>query len=169
MILIRMILSFLIIKCSCKIGNQIASLYVDRENNLNEFKRNFEIVKNRIEYSYEPLDRIFSYVGNISDSVISSIFKEASYSISKNDPKEVWKSVLNKKNLSLEKEDIKVIEDFGNNLGKTEKNGQISSINLTLELIDAQIGQARKIREKNETLYKKLGVIAGIMICVILM
>ena len=169
MVVLKLVISTFIVICSTKLGIEIASKYVIRENNLNEFKRDFEIIKNRIEYTYEPLDRIFSYIGNLSRSEISKVFKEASKEISYNDPKDIWKNALEKKNLSLEKEDIKILVEFADVLGKTEKNGQINSINLSLNMLENQIGQARKMREKNETLYKKLGIIFGVAICIILM
>ena len=53
-------------------------------------------------------------------------------------------------------------------LGKTDKNGQISEIDLCTELIDKQIKDAEKILLKNEKLYKTLGVTSGISICIIL-
>ena len=65
-------------------------------------------------------------------------------------------------------EDIKIIKSFWKLLGKTDINGQINEIELTLKLIEKQIENAEKEREKNSKLYKTLGITCGIGICIIL-
>jgi len=168
MIVLKFILSSIIILCSTRVGIEISKKYVLRENELYEFKNNLEIMKNRIEYTYEPLDRVFDFIAKNSNSEVSNVFKNVALNISYNDPTSLLKEEIEKSNLSINKEDREIIISFGNNLGKTEKEGQISNINLTISLLDKQIGQAKREREKNENLYKKLGIIFGIMICVIL-
>ena len=47
-------------------------------------------------------------------------------------------------------------------LGKTNKEGQINQINFVNELLERQIEKAKTDKDKNETMYKKLGVILGV-------
>jgi len=70
--------------------------------------------------------------------------------------KRAWEEAIEGVNFNLNKEDIIDIKGFGKLLGKTDKIGQMSEIELVVSLIDKQIGQASKEREKNEKLYKKI-------------
>ena len=55
-----------------------------------------------------------------------------------------------------------------NSFGKTDVKGQISNILLTENLVQTQIDKAELEREKNTKLYKTLGVVLGVGICILL-
>ena len=57
---------------------------------------------------------------------------------------------------------------MGKLLGKTDIEGQLSEIELGLELINKQIKDAEIEKNKNSKLYKTMGVILGIGISIIL-
>ena len=57
---------------------------------------------------------------------------------------------------------------FGKLLGKTDKHGQINEINVTSNLIDTLIEKAELEKSKNYKLYKTLGSVVGIGLCIIL-
>ena len=57
---------------------------------------------------------------------------------------------------------------FGKLLGKTDKAGQINEINVTSKLVDSLIEQAEQEKNKNCKLFKTLGSVVGIGICIIL-
>lgn len=65
------------------------------------------------------------------------------------------------------KEDKEVLKMFGKLLGKTDKKGQISEIEITNSFIEKQIEKAENEKNKNAKLYKSLGVICGIGIVII--
>ena len=68
----------------------------------------------------------------------------------------------------MKKEDKKVLKEFGILLGKTNKEGQINQINFVNELLERQIEKAKTDKDKNETMYKNLGVILGVGLVIIL-
>ena len=57
---------------------------------------------------------------------------------------------------------------FGKLLGKTDKKGQISEIEISQSFIEKQIEKAEQEKNKNSKLYKSLGVSLGIGIVIIL-
>ena len=57
---------------------------------------------------------------------------------------------------------------LGKMLGKTDKSGQISEIELVSNFLDKQINDAEEMKTKNEKLYKTLGVLGGLTIAIIL-
>ena len=70
--------------------------------------------------------------------------------------------------MSLKKEDKNILKEFGNLLGKTNKEGQVNQIQFVNTLLDRQIEKAKEEKSKNETVYKKLGLIFGIGIVIVL-
>lgn len=168
MIIFKLILSILIIFCSARIGIEISKKYIQREKELYEIKNAFKIMETKIRYTYKPLKEIFEEISTTVDTSVANIFKNASKHIEFKSAKSTWENAIDNTNLFLNKEDIEIIKGFGKLLGKTDKLGQLSEIELVVSLIDKQIGQATAEREKNENLYKKIGFILGIGLVIIL-
>lgn len=167
-IILKTILAGGIIACSAKIGILLSQKYKYRLDELDELKNNFKIIENKIKYTYEPLEEIFTEVAEISTFSISQLFKNVANNIKEYGAEQAWKNQVKQIDLSLKKEDKEVLQEFGQLLGKTNKEGQINQINFASELLDRQIEKAKKDKEKNETMYKKLGVILGVGIVIVL-
>ena len=75
---------------------------------------------------------------------------------------------MKKCDLSLKKEDKEALKEFGILLGKTNKEGQINQIKFVSELLERQIEKAEIEKAKNETMYKKLGMIFGLGLVIVL-
>ena len=69
---------------------------------------------------------------------------------------------------NIEDEDKKVLKGLGNLLGQTDIRGQVNQIELTNNFLDEQISKAITQKEKNEKLYRSLGMIIGIAIVIVL-
>ena len=148
-IILKISLAIGIIICSMKIGILISKKYVFRLEELDELKNDFKIIENKIKYTYQPLEEIFTEVSEISSYEIATLFK-------------------NTADLSLKKEDKEALKEFGILLGKTNKEGQINQIKFVSELLERQIEKAEIEKAKNETMYKKLGMIFGIGLVIVL-
>ena len=171
MLILKYILLFCIFSGVALIGNLISKKYRNRVENLINFKKSYNILESKIKFTYEPLGEIFNEISNIiRDNTIQQVFKNTSTYMKNNDFKTSWQKAIeeNKTNLSLNEQDIKTIKGLGNILGKTDVEGQISEIELNLNLIDTQITEAEKELRKNEKMYRSLGTIVGLAIVVIL-
>ena len=71
--------------------------------------------------------------------------------------------------LSITNEDKIVLNNLGKMLGKTDLNGQLNQIEMTEDFLNEQIIKAEKEMNKNEKLYKTLGMLLGLTIVIILM
>ena len=60
------------------------------------------------------------------------------------------------------------VKNLSKLLGRTDLEGQISQIELTSNFLDEQIEKAERERQKNESMYRKLGMIIGLGIVIIL-
>ena len=70
--------------------------------------------------------------------------------------------------MNLKNEDITLMKNLGNVLGKTDIEGQMSEINQFLLLLKEQIKNAEEEKNKNAKMYKSLGTIIGLAIVIIL-
>lgn len=166
MIFIKILNLFLIILICSYLGNLKAKTYDNRVIELSNFRNSILLLKNKIEFTYEPINNIFSEISKIIYENKDNIFKEI---IKRNGelPK-LWNDEINKiKNLKTD--DKEIIKVLGKNLGKTDIKGQVSQLELSLKLIERQIENAENEKNKNYKLYKKLGGISGIAICIILL
>lgn len=172
MSLIKIVILALIMILTTKIGIEKASTYTVRLEELNKFKESLCFLKTKIEFTYEPLNEIFKEISSLVYENKENIYKELTsksiYDESDNSLFLSWqnatKTILN----SVKNEDLIIIRNFGKLLGKTDKQGQISEIELTKSLIEKQIKNAEEEKIKNEKLYKSMGIVTGLGICIIL-
>lgn len=170
--LVKIIILILIMILTTRIGIEKASTYKVRLEELNRFKESLNYLKTKIEFTYEPLNEIFKEISNLVYEDKDNIYKElVNDNTTNNYNKDFFLSWQNASDIILNKikqEDLVIIKNFGKLLGKTDKLGQISEIEVTSNLIDKQIKKAEEEKNKNEKLYKSMGIVSGLGICIIL-
>jgi len=170
MIIIKFIILLIIFGASTSIGNLMSRKYKNRVLELREFKNAINILETKMKFTYEPISDIFKEISQSVELNIGEFFKKSHEYLGDYSTKEAWNKAIDdiKQRLSLNKEDIKIITDLGNLLGKTDIEGQISEIKVTSGFIETQILKAEDERRKNEKLYRSLGTIVGLAIVIIL-
>lgn len=162
------IYSFIFLTCSM-IGILKSKKYVYRVNELKEFKNALNMFKAKIKFTYEPIPEIFTQIANTTEPEIGSVFKIASNNMKFCAAGEAWSKAIDTDLLNINLEDKNILKDLSKLLGATDLEGQISQIEITNTFLDQQIKKAEKEREKNEAIYRKLGVIIGLSIVIILL
>lgn len=158
-------LSLIVIIC-VYIGINKSKQFGKRVKELKNFKSALGIFKTKIEFTYEPIKDIFEEISNIIYENNENIFQSFCDNLHTNEISIVWKNaVLQNKN--LEKEDKEIILMLGKMLGKTDKNGQISEIEMVNKFLDKQVEISEEVKNKNEKLYKTLGIVCGLTIAII--
>ena len=148
------------------IGNLKAKTYENRVIELSKIQNSLIMFKSKIEFTYEPINNIFADISKIIYENKNNIFEETL----KKD-KEIylsWNEAIDEHRNGLSIEDKEIIKMFGKLLGKTDIKGQVSQIELTLNLIEKQIEKAEIDKNKSSKLYKTMGIICGMAICIIL-
>lgn len=168
MIIIKYILIIFIFIISLIIGNLMSKKYILRLKELKELKNALNIIETKIKFTYEALPEIFKQTSELTSNNISKIFKQASYNMRTLNAEISWNKSLDDLISNLNKEDIENIRSFGKMLGKTDKEGQISQIEVTKTFIDMQIEKAKMEESKNAKMYKTLGAIVGLAFVIIL-
>lgn len=161
------IYSFIFLLCSL-IGILISKKYANRVNELKEFKNALNIFKTKIRYTYEPIPEIFNEISENVNSNISCVFKEAALKMDILAAGEAWNLALKMDNLNINDEDRNALKNLSKLLGRTDMQGQLNQIEMTSDYIEEQIKKAEAERNKNEKMYRTLGMILGITIVIIL-
>lgn len=168
MLAIKIIIyTFIFLSCSL-IGILISRKYINRVNELKEFKNALNIFKTKIRYTYEPIPEIFAEISENVNSNISSVFKQASSKMDVLAAGEAWNLALKMDDLNINEEDRNALKNLSKLLGKTDLQGQLNQIEMTSDFLDKQIRKAEKEKDRNEKLYRTLGMILGLTIVIIL-
>ena len=158
--IIKTILMCLIIFVCSYLGKIKADTFTKRYIELKKFKRGLGIFRSKLEFTYEPVNEIFSDISRLVYEGKENVFD----SFVKN---EDWNIAVESQN-NFTNEDKEVIKSLGKMLGKLDKDGQLNEIYLTDEFVNKQIENAFDVRQKNEKMYKVLGRSIGIAIAIVL-
>lgn len=169
MIIIKGLLLLTVFGTISMIGIKIANKYVERANNLKEIKKALNIFEAKITYTYEPLPEIFIEISKKIRGDVGILFLDASRNMQLDFAGDAWEKSINNSKIMLLEDDKIALKSLGKLLGNTDIEGQISQIKLVNEFINMQINDANEAKNKNEKMYKKLGIIIGIAVVIVLL
>lgn len=169
MIIIKSIILLLTFFVTTFLGLALANRYKNRVRDLKDIRNVLNILSTKIKYTYEPLPQIFSEISSEFTGGIAEIFKNSKEKMENMSAGEAWSFALEHSNTNMNSEDLNTLKKLENLLGKTDAEGQLSEIELMKNYIEVQIEKAEKEQNKNEKLYKNLGVIVGLAIVIILL
>ena len=154
------------------IGNLIAKGYSNRVRNILDFITVLNIMHTKIRYNQEVLENIFIDVQKEITRDVGRIFYEvgAEYNKNEKDISEIWTEVIEDsfRDLDLTFEDERILIDFGLALGKSDIEGELRNIEVTIEKLKGQLTYAKEKNDKYAKVYRTLGTLCGIVIAVIL-
>ena len=153
---------------SASLGLTLSQKYTYRLQELCDMQNALNILKNKIKFTYEPLNEIFEYISKNSTKNISNIFRMANEQMKETTASKAWEEAIDKSNNNLKEEDKNVVKMLSKLLGITDVEGQISQIEITENFLKNQIKEAEVEKQKNEKLYKKLGLTIGAAIIIML-
>lgn len=156
----------IIVSCTY-LGIEKSRKYGKRVLELQKIKNGLSFFKSKIEFTYEPVKDILEEISKSVYQDDDNIFGKAKEYMKENAINISWNKAVDEEE-KLNPEDKEVIKMFGKLLGKTDKNGQISEVELSLNFVDRQIQKAESEKNKNAKLYQSLGGIVGIGIVIIL-
>ena len=168
MLIIKLIISVLIVYICTYLGIYKAKSYEIREKELKNLKNAFSFFRSKIEFTYEPIKDIFTQISKVIYDSKNNVFLKYVEYLEKETTENAWIMAVENGMHNIKKEDKEILKMFGKLLGKTDKNGQISEIELTQEFLEKQIENAEFEKNKNSKLYKSLGTLLGVGIIIIL-
>ena len=169
MLSLKIIIYSAIFLTSSAIGIIQSQKYIYRVEELKEFKNALNMFRTKIKFTYEPIPEIFNQIASSIKPNVGGIFKIASHNMKLYPAGEAWIKAIKTDILNINAEDRKVLMDLSKLLGTTDLDGQLGQIELTYNFLDEQIKKAETEMSRNEVMYRKLGMIIGLGIVVILL
>ena len=161
MLVLKIVMLFAVFGTISTIGVKISNRYTERANNLKKIKKALNIFETKIMYTYEPIPDVFLEISK-------KIKGDASRNMSLDFAGDAWEKSLNNSNIMLLEDDKEALRSLGKLLGSTDIDGQLSQIRLVNGFLNEQIKEAIEQKDKNETMYKKLGIIVGLAVVIVL-
>ena len=169
MLILKVFILFGIIGISAQIGIMKSKTYKYRLEELQEIKNSLNIFKTKIKFTYEPIPEIFENIANNTENKkIGEMFRKSAEDMNFLSAGEAFNKNVDQSETYLVDEDKKAVKTLSKLLGKTDIEGQISEIELTQTYLDEQIQKAKETKNKNEKLYKTMGIVIGLAIAIIL-
>lgn len=81
---------------------------------------------------------------------------------------DAWEKSIDESKIMLKNEDKDALKSLSKLLGSTSMQGQIQQLHLVNSFLDEQIKEASIAKDKNAMLYRKLGIIVGLVIVIVL-
>lgn len=171
--LLKLLGGSLVIISSSMIGFIVAGYYKQRPEILRNLQGALSMLETEINYAHTPLPEALKNVGKRCEKEVSELFIKTMRHLTKNEgltAGESWEKALNEfsKKTSLKENEIEILTSFGKYLGISDKDDQIKNIKLTIANLKQQEALAIEERQKNERLYKYLGVLVGLAIFLLL-
>lgn len=146
------------------------SLLRKRHKILSELRLFFQWLKTEISYGSVPLSAAFEKIGrrleggSLSEMVFHFIDRLSSPEGLTAD--EAWQRSLtdSREELPLNGEDWENLRDFGRTLGNTDRDHQVKAIEDTIERLKLRETEAWRMVEKNEKIYRYLGMAIGVLV-----
>lgn len=144
-----------------------------RPQQLRELQALLQMFENRISYLSDTITEAFDRIYKSSNSGVGIFFTSASEQLKSDrskDASSAWEAAVreNIKKTALNSEDEEILISFGKILGRSDLEGQIKNILLTINQINMQEDKAEQSRSKNEGMYKSLGILGGIAVVIVL-
>jgi|LSQX01.1.fsa_nt_gb stage III sporulation protein AB len=169
---LKIIGSFMVLAACCITGYSLSSEFTRRPGELRELQNILELFANEVRYFSTPLVDAFEKIAGKAKTPVGMFFS-ATASILRDgtlNASDAWNMAIceyNKKT-SLAKEDLEVLDSFGKMLGKSDMEGQLSSIELTVKRLKILEREAEEKRVKTAGMYRKLSLLIGLAIIVLL-
>lgn len=172
--LLKLIGGSLIIFSTTLIGFYYGNRFSNRLNNLIYIEQCFKILETEIVYGAIPLPEALTNVYNKGNKKVSFIFKDIRNHLLENKRGDIYYSFSSvsdslKDILHFKEEDVEMILSLGRVLGSSDRQDQEKNFKFILNQISILEKEAKLERDKNEKMFKNLGILTGIAIVIILL
>ena len=168
MLIIKLTLLITIFILSTFLGVKISKKYYARVKELKQFQSALNIFEEKIKFTYEPIPDVFEEISQNVKGNIGEIFEKASENMKLMSAGVAWEKAINESNTKLTKDDKDVLKGLAKMLGKTDLDGQVNEIRLTLKFLETKLQEAEIEKAKNEKMYRTLGATVGLALVIIL-
>ena len=154
--MLRLLMSLGIVICSAVAGAHFSQRLVCRRDILTRFSDLLRKACALISYEQGDLTEVFS------DNF-------AGYVFSRDRPFDIqWRELADSVGDTLSKEDIILLKNFADGLGKSDNDSQLKHIQLYITLLGERIARAQSDIDNKSKLYRVVPVSAGLLISILI-
>lgn len=165
MLVIKYISLVGVIVITSYIGFFKASVYVEREKEIQRILNSLNYMRNKIEYTNLLMKDIFKEISiNVYNNKLN-MFEEA-LELPMNIRNSFKEVILNNKKIN--DEDKNILTSLALSFGNVDRKVQISEINIAYDFLLERLEDAKISKIKNVKMYKTLGIMFGLVISIIL-
>lgn len=168
------IIGCICVMSSCAgIGLYFSATLKERFAYLKELKKILLLLRGDIRYANTQLSEALSSISMRHKGEFRSFLSWVSEQMEQMQGKtiaDIWKEGVEQKlkNAPLSKKDIEALISFGSNLGYLDKDMQLSTIDLYVSTLEAEIEETSRTMKEKSYLYNSLGIMAGVFIAIVL-
>ena len=142
-----------------------------RARHLTEFKQSLLLLKSEIEFAAYALPQAFANVSQRAGESFTDFYIELSRKIEdKISLADAWEMGLKDlKSSHLTQEDLEAVRSLGKSLGSIDAEVQIKAIDMTIIALDDILGRINEQNIKEGKMYRRLGILGGVLITVVLL
>ncbi len=160
--------TMVIISCSM-IGFIVAGNFKYRPKVLRNLQTALSMFETEINYSNSPLPKAFENISKKCEKDVASLFDSTAKNLCLRcglTANEAWQKSLKDFciNSCISNDDYEILVAFGKYLGSTDRQNQIKNIKVTLNYLKQQEIKSIEEKQKNEKLWRYLGILSGLMI-----
>lgn len=155
------------------IGIMIGKKYSNRVENITSMINCLLILDTEIIHLSNPINVAFKNVHERSNNKVSNIFLNTIQNLNQDRNSNLYNAfkntlIIERSNYNFTKEDEKILLSLAKVIGVTDSEEQKKHFDTAIEQLKIQRKQAIDESKKNEKLYKKLGIVFGLLIILIL-
>lgn len=171
--LFKGLLCIFIILAGIGIGQLKAKSYENRVFHLQELITTLKVLESEMKYRLDPLPDLLLRVSQMKEGMCAALLETAGRLLkiyASNDFSDCWKEAVETAyhESALKKDDIRIINDLGIDLGKTDVVNQSAMFQRTISLLEAQTAEAIEEKRTKGKMYKSLGTAIGALIVILL-
>lgn len=164
--------AILIIMATSWAGVTAAKRYRERTRQVRQLKVALQTLEAEIVYGLTPLNEASKKIATMITHPISEFFLLFAEELSEGNLSvpEAWNGSLRKTSpmMSLEKNELEIMKQFGATLGQHDREHQQKQIRLTLLHLDKEEVEAKDEQVRYEKMMKSLGLLGGLLIVILL-
>lgn len=171
--MIKILGAVLIIMATSLIGFEVSKKLIARPKHIRDLRSALQILEAEIMYGHSPLKEAVLTLAKQIPAPISILFTDfasrlgsANQSVSS-----AWKESLEvvRKQSELQQKEIDILLQFGETLGKHDRESQQKQIQLALVHLEREEADAADKQLKYDKMARSLGFFAGLLIAILLM
>jgi len=137
-----------------------------------EFKHMLTLLKSEIEFAARPLPQAFMDLSQKAGENFAKFYRMLSEKLTDKemDLAAAWDAGLKEiKNTNMTQEDFDAISGLGRTLGSIDATAQIKAIDMVTLALDEILTRLNAANAKDGKMYRRLGLLGGVLITVILL